>query len=271
VTLLVFIFTALAGLTFGSFLNVCISRLPRHESIVAPRSRCPHCYTPIRSWDNLPVLSWILLRGRCRDCHQRISIRYPLIEIATGALFLLCLLEFSLTVRALTTAAFCFLLLGLAATDAETMLLPDSLTLTGLVLGTISSSFQGLFGGVPVFAWRPAAVSLLWAASAAALILLIRALYWLIRRREGMGLGDAKLLAMIAAWLGPKQTALVLFLGIVSAAFYGLLLIAVGGARRNERGSRTARIPLGSFLCAGAILAVFDGNAILNWYLGFFR
>jgi leader peptidase (prepilin peptidase)/N-methyltransferase len=271
VTLLVFIYTVLAGLVFGSFLNVCVSRLPRHESIVAPRSRCPHCDAPIRSWDNIPVLSWILLRGRCRDCHQRISIRYLLIEMGTAALFLLCLLTFGLTVRALATATFCWLLLGLAATDAETMLLPDSLTLPGLALGIISSGFQGFFGDMPAFEWRSLARSLLSAICAATLVLLIRALYWLVRRREGIGLGDAKLLAMIAAWLGAKQTALVLFLGVVSAAIYGLMLIAGGGARRNQAGGFTARIPLGTFLCAGAMIAIFEGNVILNWYVGLFR
>lgn len=273
VTVLLSIFAVLAGLAFGSFLNVCISRLPQHESVVVPRSRCPHCFAQIRSWDNIPILSWILLQGRCRDCGVRIPLRYPLVELATAALFLLCLLAFGPTVHAIAAAVLCWLLLGLAVTDAETMLLPDALTYPGIAFGVVQSAFLGFPGDGPVFDWRHAATSLLWAGCAASVILIIRALYWLVRRREGIGLGDAKLLAMIAAWLGPQQTALVLFLGVVGAAFYGLALVALRGGRRNtnHKIALTSRIPLGSFLCAASIVSVFKGDAILNWYLGYFR
>jgi len=166
----------------------------------------------------------------------------------------------------------CWLLLGLAVMDAETLKLPDALTLPGIALGVLASSFQVLFGGVPIFLLRAAGKSLLWAVSAGALILLIRALYWLVRRREGIGLGDVKLLAMIAAWLGPWQAGLVLFVAVICAAAYGLGLIAWGRVRRSpENGGFTARIPLGAFLCAAGILAIFEGESILRWYLGFFR
>jgi len=287
VTVLLSIFAVLFGLAFGSFLNVCISRLPWHESVVMPRSRCPQCKAPILDRDNIPVLSWVLLRGRCRSCRARIPVRYPLVEAVTAALFLLCYFEFGLTLQGVASAVLCWLLLGLAVMDAETFRLPDTLTLPGLTVGVIYSGFRtaaslpGLNHSVadhssswdlsfPVD-WRAAGESLLWAACAAALILLIRALYWLVRRREGIGLGDAKLLAMIAAWLGPWQAGLVLFLAVIGAAAYGLGLIAWNENRRSHENGFHARIPLGAFLCAAGILAIFEGDSILSWYLHFFR
>src|SRR5271170_3826371 len=137
--LLVGIFCGLLGLVFGSFLNVCISRLPRHALVAAGRSRCPECGKPIRARDNVPLLSFLALRGRCRDCGAPISWRYPAIELATAALWLLCWLEFGISVDAVGMAVFCFLALGLAAMDAETMLLPDAFTLPGIALGVIYS------------------------------------------------------------------------------------------------------------------------------------
>jgi leader peptidase (prepilin peptidase)/N-methyltransferase len=271
---LVSIFAVLVGLAFGSFLNVCVSRLPRHESVVAPRSRCPRCLTPILNHDNIPVLSWMLLRGRCRSCGVRIPARYPLVEAATAALFLLSSLQFA-GFSVIRAAVLCWLLLGLAATDAETYLLPDALTLPGIGLGVMASGFQGFLGDMPIFFWKAAAHSALYAVFAAALVLLIRWLYWLARRREGIGLGDAKLLAMIAAWLGPWQTALVFFLAVVCAAAYGVALIVWcekwGKTQSPSRDGFTARIPLGAFLGAAGILAVFKGESIVKWYLRFFR
>jgi leader peptidase (prepilin peptidase)/N-methyltransferase len=135
----------LFGLAFGSFLNVCISRLPRHESIVHPRSRCPRCRAGIQAADNIPILSWILLRGRCRVCRWPIPWRYPAVEFATAALFLLSFLRFGLGVVAIGMAVLCFLLLGLAVMDAETMRLPDAFTLTGIVLGILYSGIAPAF------------------------------------------------------------------------------------------------------------------------------
>jgi leader peptidase (prepilin peptidase)/N-methyltransferase len=251
----------LLGLAFGSFLNVCIWRLPRHESVAAGRSRCPQCGAEIRAWDNVPLLSFLLLRGRCRDCGAAISWRYPAIELATAALWLRCWLEFSISVQGIGMAVFCFLALGLAAMDAETLLLPDAFTLPGILLGVIytgATCHRGWLVG--------AGMALAWAAAAAVLILAIRGLYWLIRRREGMGLGDAKLLAMIAAWLGPKSTLLAFFLAVVGGALYGLLWLAA----KKGRGSSTAQLPLGSFLCAAAIYTAFQGRATIDWYFSLF-
>ncbi|HEY6448205.1 MAG TPA: prepilin peptidase [Acidobacteriaceae bacterium] len=283
---LISIFILLFGLAFGSFLNVCISRLPRHESIVRPRSRCPKCRAEIRSRDNVPILSWVLLRGRCRACAWRIPWRYPAVEFATAAVFLLCFLRFGLSLYGVGMAALCFLLLGLAVMDAETMRLPDAFTLPGIVLGVVWSGLlwvavrrlppgaigighTSTFDGRPPI-WPEAAMtvvaSTIWAVLAALLILAIRWLYLLSRRREGMGLGDAKLLAMIAAWLGPVLTLLTVFLGVVGAAMVG----ALWTARRGRQGAMAARLPFGSFLCAAAIYSIFAGEPLIRWYLQFF-
>ena len=259
------IFVVLLGLAFGSFLNVCIWRLPRHESVAAGRSRCPECGATILAKDNVPLLSFLVLRGRCRDCGAGIAWRYPAIELATAALWLLCWLEFGISVEAVGMAVFSFLALGLAAMDAETMLLPNAFTLPGIVLGVIYS------GAVCNGEWperlRCAGVSLGWAACAALVILAIRGLYWLLRRREGMGLGDAKLFAMIAAWLGPASAGLSFFLAVMAGAVYGIFWVSL---HKRERGA-SARIPLGSFLCAAAIYVVFEGRSTVDWYVGLFR
>jgi leader peptidase (prepilin peptidase) / N-methyltransferase len=272
VNLLIAIFSVLTGLAFGSFLNVCISRLPQHESVVRPRSRCPRCHHPIRERDNIPVLSWLVLRGRCRDCGTRIPIRYPLIEFATAALFLLCFLRFGVSMKALGAATICWLLLGLAAADAESFLLPDAMTLPGIALGMIFTGVNTCCGLAAQL--RAAGTSLLAAAVGAAVILLIRWLYWLVRRREGIGLGDAKLLAMNAAWLGPWLTLLTLFLAVIAGAIYGVgLLIAhrLGAGRGHASTTEVPRLPLGSFLCGAGIFAIFCGRPVIDWYLSLMR
>jgi leader peptidase (prepilin peptidase)/N-methyltransferase len=254
----------LFGLAVGSFLNVCISRLPRHESIVHPASRCPRCKTAIRAADNIPLVSFAILCGRCRHCRWRIPWRYPAVEAATAGLFLLSFLQFGLTVTGIGMIVLGFLLLGLAVMDAETRRLPDAFTLPGIGLGLVFSVL------------RPAStlpgrltnmgLALAWATAAALTVLAIRWLYRLVRRKEGMGLGDAKLLAMIAAWLGPALTLLTLFLGVLVAALVGVFWIV----SRGRRGSLSARLPFGAFLCAAAIYAMFAGRPIIEWYLRFF-
>jgi leader peptidase (prepilin peptidase) / N-methyltransferase len=280
--LLAGIFVAVLGLAFGSFLNVCIWRLPRHESVAKGRSRCPTCGAAIRAMDNVPLLSFLVLRGRCRDCGAGISWRYPAIELATAALWVLCWLEFGVSLEAAGMAVFCFLTLGLAAMDTETMLLPNAFTLPGIVLGVIYSG--AMCDGGWLVKLRCGGVALGWAVCAAGLILAIRGLYWLMRRREGMGLGDAKLLAMIAAWLGPANAALAFFLAVVVGAAYGVIALAFAnpgsgsGTLRQAQGRLGGtrqwgihRIPLGSFLCAGAIFAAFEGGPVLQWYLRLFE
>lgn len=256
--MLALIFVVVAGLVFGSFLNVCIARLPRHQSIVHPRSRCPHCAAAIAGYDNIPILSFFILRGRCRSCRNPIAWRYPAIEFATAALWLLCCLEYGFGLIALGMAVLCFLLLGLAAMDAETLRLPDAFTLPGIVLGVL---YSGLLCG----RIRCALMSLAWAAAAAALLLGVAGIYWLLRRRMGIGIGDAKLIAMIAAWLGPAGALLALFLAVLAAAIFG---IGLSAARRKF--DAAAALPFGSFLCAAALYAIFQGQHVLSWYAGFF-
>ena len=269
-----------AGLLLGSFLNVCIARLPRHQSIVWPGSHCPRCAAPIRPWDNLPLVSYALLRGRCRDCHQPIPFRYPLIEAALAVLFLAAAARFADPTSLADpwplaeAALLCFLLLGLLVMDAETSLLPDSFTLPGLALGIVQTFLPG--GGLPAALrltadapfplppWPNWLSGLLGAAGAAGALLLVRWLYWLLRRREGMGLGDVKLAGMLGAWLGVAGVVLSLALGVLLAALVGLVLL-----RRGLTGS--ARLPFGSFLCAAAFITLFAGRAILIWYFSFFR
>jgi leader peptidase (prepilin peptidase) / N-methyltransferase len=254
----------LFGLAVGSFLNVCISRLPRHESIVHPASRCPRCKTAIRAADNIPLVSFAILRGHCRHCRWRIPGRYPAVEAATAGLFLLSFLQFGLTVTGIGMIVLGFLLLGLAVMDAETMRLPDAFTLPGTALALVFAALRPA-AALPDHL-KAAGLALLWAAIAALLLLAIRGLYRLARGREGMGLGDAKLLAMIAAWLGPALTLLTLFLGVLVAALVGVFWIVSLG----RRGTLSTRLPFGAFLCAAAIYAMFAGRPIIEWYLRFF-
>jgi leader peptidase (prepilin peptidase)/N-methyltransferase len=260
--ILVTIFVIMLGLIFGSFLNVCISRLPRHESIVHPPSHCPNCGKPIQVRDNIPLLSYLLLHGRCRTCRRRISWRYPAIEFANASLWLLCFLQFGLTLQALAMAVLCFLALGLAVMDAETMLLPNAFTLPGIALGVLWSAVSN--GNALPGKLRAAGASLLWALAAAGVMLLIRGAYWLLRRAEGMGLGDVKLFAMFAAWLGPRDALLIFFLASVIGSAYGIVFLF---GRRNT----SPRIPLGSFLCMAGIFAIFAGPQMIGWYLALFR
>ncbi len=267
-----------AGLLFGSFLNVCIARLPRHASVAWPGSHCPHCAAPIRPWDNIPLVSFVLLRGRCRSCRRPISWRYPLVEAALAALFVLCARRFSGAAlpgfALLESCVLCFLLLGLFAMDLETFRLPDAFTLPGLALGLLQALLPGggLAAQLRLTEHAPFALpripaltgSLAGAAGAAATLLLIRWMYRLLRRREGMGLGDVKLAALLGAWLGIAGAALTLVLAVVLAAVVGVAAMAV-----LRRPAASLRLPFGCFLSAGAALCIFMGEPLLRWYFGF--
>jgi leader peptidase (prepilin peptidase) / N-methyltransferase len=251
------------GLLVGSFLNVCIARLPRGESIAFPGSHCPQCGAPVRAWQNIPLLSYALLRGRCSHCQARISPRYPAVEAGYACLATASVALWGWTAHGLEAAVLSFFLLGLLVTDVETMLLPDALTLPGTALGIAAAA---LIGGQ---AWlASAAWALLVAAGAAGVLALVSLLYWLVRRREGLGRGDIKLMALMGAWLGWEQTAVAFTLGVVAAALWGVVLLLRHG-REEEPGA--LRLPLGSFLCGGALASLFAGRALLGWYLGLFR
>jgi len=251
----------IVGLIFGSFLNVCILRLPVDESILAPRSHCRNCLYPVRAIDNIPLLSWIFLRGRCRDCGVAISWQYPLVEATTGVLFIACILHTGITWQSLLHAVAIFFLLGLAVMDARTFLLPDAFTLGGLGLAIALRTLQPSASQ----RLRIAGHVVLDALIAAAALLLIRWLYRLLRKREGMGMGDVKLLAMIAAFLGLPLTMVAGFLAVLTGA--GVSIIQVAKGRANTK----SMLPFGSFLAVAGIAVIFIGKPLLHWYLGFFR
>ncbi|HEY4842606.1 MAG TPA: prepilin peptidase [Terriglobales bacterium] len=238
------------GLCFGSFLNVCIYRLPRAQSVVTPRSACPHCGDLIPLYHNIPVLSWLILRGKCRACKQPISPRYLIIELVTGLLFLGCYLHFGLTLATLKCIVLGYLLLGLIFTDAETKLLPDVMTLPGLALGILFSLV------VPVndlasriipsmvspalrgeISWRIWSLSdsLLGAAVGASFLYGVAAIYLRARGVEGMGFGDVKLMAMIGAFLGTKLTVLTIFTASLAGSLFGLTTVLAVWLKRLRR------------------------------------
>ena len=260
-----------AGACVGSFLNVCIHRLPRRQSIVAPRSFCPACGAPIVWYDNIPLLSFLALRGRCRNCRARISARYPLVEAATvllfGALFHLRGPTLLFVADALLGAA----LIALILIDAEHQILPNAITLPGIAAGLLASPLRpGIAGAAPA----PALGSLGAAAAAAVLGYLIpfsvNASYRLWQalrgvpaasREDGIGQGDFKLLAMIGAFLGVRLLLFCLFVGAVSGAAFGLVMIRYAGYGWKSK------LPYGVFLGGAAILALFVGDPTVDWYL----
>ena len=278
------IFAALLGLAFGSFLNVCLSRWPEGESVARPRSHCRSCGRTLAWWENIPVLSWMALRGRCRKCGVWISVRYPLVEIAVAALWALLVwysnddvfaLDVPAHLRALNIAAtlcglvFFWLLIALAALDAEHLWLPDFLTFPGIGLGIGMKVVFEQFGfhesgsPQPLHALLIAVAS---AAIAAAFILLIRWLYGLVRRREGLGLGDAKLMALLAAWLGLPLAMVALFLGVALGALAAVAILA-GRSQRTGASWAATPLPFGTFLCVGGIITALWGQQILAAYL----
>jgi leader peptidase (prepilin peptidase) / N-methyltransferase len=294
------------GLLFGSFLNVCISRLPQHESIVHPRSRCPKCRATIRWYDNIPLLSWLLLRGRCRDCKQAISWRYPLVELAMGLWFATIVFRcldsssrnmqvssewlITLILIGVGSVILGFLLIGLMVMDWQTLLLPDAFTLTGIAIGLflvfVRAAFLGptedqvvlsnhhitltspggvtdhgnlfLTGPESLIMGRIAAIC-----GAAIILLVVRWLYKALRHREGMGLGDVKLLAMIAAFLGFWPAVLALFIGVLTASLYAVLLLMRGKV------NAASKLAFGSFLCIGGLITAQFGNRLIEWYTAF--
>jgi leader peptidase (prepilin peptidase)/N-methyltransferase len=272
------IFAGLLGLAFGSFLNVCLSRWPAGESVIKPRSHCRHCDHTLSWWENIPLLSWLFLRGRCRNCRAWIGWRYPLVELSVGALWAMAAwhsyqaffpLEFAAGIMFLAWA-----LVGLAVLDAEHHWLPDAITLPGIALGFFWWFLQGEQVGwelhdhnTPWEDSKAAGIRLLGILAAAALILLIRWLYQLIRHREGIGLGDAKLMAMLAAWLGLPGALLAFALGVVLGAAVALVLLAIPSARTNPQSWAASKLPLGTFLCIGGIVSALWGQSIIAAYL----
>lgn len=243
------------GAIFGSFGNVIIYRLPREESIVKPRSYCYSCKTPVKWYDNIPIFSWFILRGRCRKCHAKFSFRYPLVEIITAVLFALSYHYAGLSWTLLEYLIFVFGLVVCTFIDIDHMILPDEFTLSGIVIGLVGAAlnpqrefldalFGVLMGGG--FLWGMAYV------------------YYLLTKNEGMGGGDIKLLAWIGAILGWKAIPFVIMSSAVIGSVIGLI-----AARKQKAGLKTV-IPFGPYLALGAVLYLFGGETIALWYLDLF-
>jgi leader peptidase (prepilin peptidase)/N-methyltransferase len=241
------------GLILGSFLNVVIARLPRGQSIVSPPSRCPRCKERIRPWDNIPVLSYILLRGRCRHCRRSISWRYPIVELTSGILLLLLVHRVDNPLLLVPQAAFVLALLAIAWIDLDTKTIPDVVTIPGVGLGLAASLFAppGLAG------------ALLGALCGGVSLWLVGALYERATGVPGMGGGDVKLAAMMGAFLGVGGVFGAIFLASLAGSIFGVLLIARG------KGSRRTAIPFGTFLAPAAIALCLFGDSLFKLYRSF--
>lgn len=250
----VFVGLALFGLCIGSFLNVCIHRIPRRASVVRPGSRCPSCGYALGWADNIPVLSYALLGGRCRSCRAPISIRYPIVELITMAVFVAHYFVLGVDPILVPRLLFASALIALFAIDLEHQLLPDVITLPGIACGLLASL---------VFPPGPLS-SLIGIVVGGGSLWLVGAAYYRYAGQEGMGGGDVKMLAMIGAFLGWPLTIATLMLSSIAGAVVGLAVIASG------RGGMRHALPYGTFLAVAAIAASLFGQRLIDWYLGFY-
>lgn len=294
---MVIAFVFLLGLVVGSFLNVCISRIPEGLSIVAPGSRCPRCETPIKPYDNVPVLGWLWLRGKCRSCQLPISPMYPLIELLTGLLFVACYLDFGITQTAVKWLFFTCLIIILAITDLRVRILPDVITWPGAAVGLFFSALVPPADGTA--SWLASTFSqkaapsyilglldaILGAALGSLLLWAAAALYKAVRHRDGMGLGDVKMMVMVGAFLGVRGAFLTILLGTLLGSIIGigliLVLYAIGwqsklARRASRRGLGTVnalrwtivsqyQLPLGTFLGIAALSVVYAEPHFRLW------
>jgi leader peptidase (prepilin peptidase)/N-methyltransferase len=250
------LWAATLGLMVGSFLNVVIHRLPKGESLVLPRSHCPACQTPIRPWDNIPVVSFLLLRGRCRACHQPISWRYPLVEVATGCLFALTVTRFGVSLEAVFVLIFLSGLMVISVIDLDHQIIPNAITLPGIPLGLLG----GLLVGEP-----PILDRLIGALTGAGFLYLVLLYGGTIYGQDAMGEGDLNLIALVGAFLGWRAVIVTILLACLIGSVVGLALIALRRLGRREH------IPFGPFLSIGAAVALFWGQTLIGWYLGLLR
>jgi leader peptidase (prepilin peptidase)/N-methyltransferase len=282
-------------LVIGSFLNVCILRIPEDLSIVAPGSRCPRCQTPINWYDNVPVFGWLWLKGKCRTCSLPISPMYPLVELATGLLFVACYLQFGVTQTAVKWLFFTSLIIVLTITDLRVRILPDVVNWPGFVAGLLFSAvvppndgFAAYLGAaVHQMLPRPAQGlldGLLGAAFGSFLLWSVAAIYKRVRGREGMGMGDVKMMAMVGAFLGVRGAFLTILLGTLLGTLVGITIIVIlyiagwhrklaeRASRRGIGGVKTLRwaiasqyqLPLGTFLGIAALLVVYFGGPLMQ-------
>jgi leader peptidase (prepilin peptidase)/N-methyltransferase len=243
-----------AGLIVGSFLNVCIHRLPRQQSVIGPSSHCPACGRPLEWFENVPVASWMVLGGRCRTCRTRIALTYPTVEVVTALVFVGGAWMYGLTPLLIVRLAFSSALIVLAVVDLQHRLLPNAITLPGVVAGFVASWFLP-----PGWLW-----SLIGLLGGGGILFGIGELYYRVRGHEGLGMGDVKMLAMIGAFLGWPLMILTLVLASIGGSLVGLGLLV------TRRGGMHAELPFGTFLALGALIAAVAGDEIVGWYLSFY-
>jgi len=241
------------GLIIGSFSNVCIYRIPKNESIVFPASHCPNCHTPIKAIDNVPILSFLLLKGKCRKCGEKISIRYPVVKFLTGAIYLLIFLIYGRSYQTLIYALLSSALIIISFIDLDVQIIPDEISLPGIVIG-LALSFI-----VPYISYLN---SLLGIIAGGGIIFLIALAGLAIFKKEAMGGGDVKLSAMIGAFIGWKYIIVSLFIGFFIGAIAGILLILLKIRNRDDL------VPFGPFIVLGSFITLLWGENILSWYLG---
>ena len=249
------VFGALFGLVWGSFLNVVIHRLPIGESLVTPRSRCPSCKKPVAGYDNVPVLSYLLLGGKCRHCRTPISIRYPFVEAVVGGASVASLLRHGPSLGYVCEFAFVASMVALIFIDYDHQILPDWITLSGMLLALAVAGPRHEMTFVE---------ALKGAALGAGSLFFVSEVYFRLKKIEGLGFGDVKMMGMVGAYLGWKGVLLTLFLGSLSGSVIGLALMA-----RSEGGMQT-KLPFGTFLGMGAIATVYMGQPVMEWYSGLF-
>ena len=255
ILILAFIF----GITFGSFLNVLIYRLPREISIISPGSHCPQCKKPVKPYDNIPILSYLILRGKCRHCGARISPRYMLVELLAGLLVVFSIYYFGLNVKGFAAAYLSLIFIAVFFIDLEFTIIPDIFTFPGIVIGLAVSFLPGAFVG-----WKE---SLIGIAVGGGVFLLVGKLGELVFKKEAMGLGDVKFAAMLGAFLGWKSLLLIFILASFLGSVIGLAIIAFSA--RDKR--RSTYVPFGPFLVVAGIITIYLGNTIINAYLNFIR
>jgi leader peptidase (prepilin peptidase)/N-methyltransferase len=247
----VFIF----GTIIGSFLNVCICRIPAGQSVISPASRCPQCGAAIRWYQNIPVVSYLLLRGRCASCGSAISPRYPLVEALTGLLFLWVWLTFDWQVATPLYWVFVAALVVITFIDFDHRIIPDVISLPGIIVGFLTAL------AIPWLSWSDSLFGILLGGGS---LYLVAEVYQRLTGQEGMGGGDIKLLAMIGAFLGWKAVLPVIFLGSLAGSLVGVPLMIL------KRSDGKLAIPFGPFLALGAVICLLWGTQLLIWYLGFF-
>lgn len=245
------VLAALVGAVIGSFLNVCIFRLPLGRSIVWPSSACPSCKRELAWYENVPIVSWAFLRGRCRTCRTPISIRYPLVELLTSLMCLGAFWFYGPSLLFVSRFVFGCALIVLFAIDLEHQLLPNSITLPGIVVGFAFSLFTGP-------GWASSLIGIL---VGGGILFTIAEAYYRLRHEEGLGMGDVKMLAMVGAFLGWPSTLMTLMMGSIAGSVVGMLMIAL------KRGDMKYALPFGTFLAMGAALSATVGPHLLNWYL----